>query len=162
MEIARSIRVIQIDSIAVAGAPTQYLVPFSRLGPYDRAILDRLVFVDRRLFHYVAHRRVSCLNGGFPIFATTMRPYSKRTDKWAFRAANGWRQMPTCGSRFSRGSGNVGRCDHAILRTLRPRVGSRPGGPADAMSTRCWSGSARLLGQSFARGPGGTALLSFP
>src|SRR5690242_15999004 len=30
MDIARSIRVIQIDSIAVAGAPTQYLVPFSR------------------------------------------------------------------------------------------------------------------------------------
>jgi uncharacterized protein YcaQ len=27
MEMARSIRVIQIDSIAVAGAPTQYLVP---------------------------------------------------------------------------------------------------------------------------------------
>jgi uncharacterized protein YcaQ len=87
MEIARSIRVIQIDSIAVAGAPTQYLVPFSRLGPYDRAILDRLVFVDRRLFHYLAHAASLVLTEDFPIFATTMRPYAKRTDKWAFRAA---------------------------------------------------------------------------
>ena len=87
MEIARSIRVIQIDSIAVAGAPTQYLVPFSRLGPYDRAILDRLVFVDRRLFHYLAHAASLVLTEDFQIFATTMRPYAKRTDKWAFRAA---------------------------------------------------------------------------
>jgi hypothetical protein len=87
MEIARSIRVIQIDSIAVAGAPTQYLVPFSRLGPYDRAILDRLAFVDRRLFHYLAHAASLVLTEDFPIFAATMRPYSKRTDKWAFRAA---------------------------------------------------------------------------
>ena len=87
MHIARSIRVIQIDSIAVAGAPTQYLVPFSRLGPYDRAILDRLVFVDRRLFHYLAHAASLVLTEDFPIFATTMRPYSKRTDKWALRAA---------------------------------------------------------------------------
>jgi uncharacterized protein YcaQ len=87
MDIARSIRVIQIDSIAVAGAPTQYLVPFSRLGPYDRAILDRLVFVDRRLFHYLAHAASFVLTEDFPIFAATMRPYSKRTEKWAFRAA---------------------------------------------------------------------------
>jgi uncharacterized protein len=87
MDIAHSIRVIQIDSIAVAGAPTQYLVPFSRLGPYDRAILDRLVFVDRRLFHYLAHAASLVLTEDFPIFAGTMRPYSKRTEKWAFRAA---------------------------------------------------------------------------
>jgi len=87
MEIARSIRVIQIDSISVAGAPTQYLVPFSRLGPYDRAILDRLVLVDRRLFYYLAHAASLVLTEDFPIFAATMRPYSKRTDKWAFWAA---------------------------------------------------------------------------
>ena len=87
MEIARSIRVIQIDSIAVAGAPTQYLVPFSRLGPYDRKILDRLVFVDRRLFYYIAHAASLVLTEDFPIFAGTMRPYSKRTQPWAARAA---------------------------------------------------------------------------
>src|SRR5438105_14395458 len=87
MEIARSIRVIQIDSIAVAGAPTQYLVPFSRLGPYDRAILDQLVFVDRRLFHYVAHAASLVLTEDFPVFAARIRQYSPRTDKWAIRVA---------------------------------------------------------------------------
>ena len=78
MDIARSIRVIQIDSIAVAGAPTQYLVPFSRLGPYDRAILDRLVFVDRRLFHYIAHAASLVLTEDFPIFASTLDPARSR------------------------------------------------------------------------------------
>jgi uncharacterized protein YcaQ len=87
MEIASSIRVIQIDSIAVAGASTQYLVPFSRLGPYDRAILDQLVFKDRRLFHYLAHAASLVLTEDFPIFAGRMRPYSQRTDEWGIRVA---------------------------------------------------------------------------
>lgn len=87
MEIARAIRVIQIDSIAVAGAPTQYLVPFSRIGPYDRRILDRLVFKDRRLFHYHAHAASLVLTEDFPIFAGAMRPYAKRKEQWAARVA---------------------------------------------------------------------------
>lgn len=87
MEIARSIRVIQIDSIAVAGAPTQFLVPFSRLGPYDRTILDRLVFEDRLLFHYMAHAASLVLTEDFPIFAGKMRPYAKRPEWWAPRIA---------------------------------------------------------------------------
>ena len=85
MEIARSIRAIQIDSIAAAGVPTQYLVPFSRLGPYDREILDRLVYEDRRLFHYQAHAASLVLTEDFPIFAGRMRPYTKRTDEYGAR-----------------------------------------------------------------------------
>ena len=87
MDIARSIRVIQIDSVAVAGAPTQYLVPFSRIGPYDRGILDRLVYQDRQLFHYFAHAASLVLMEDFSIFAWNMRPYAKRTDKWGIRIA---------------------------------------------------------------------------
>ena len=91
MEVARAIRVIQIDSIAVAGAPTQYLVPFSRMGPYDSRILDRLVFEDRLLFHYHAHAASLVLTEDFPIFAGTMRPYAKRTDHYGKRVAE-WMQ----------------------------------------------------------------------
>ena len=87
MDIARSIRVIQIDSVAIAGAPTQYLVPFSRIGPYDRGLLDRLVYQDRQLFHYFAHAASLVLMEDFPIFAWSMRPYAKRTDKWGIRIA---------------------------------------------------------------------------
>jgi uncharacterized protein len=85
MDIARSIRVIQIDSVAVAGAPTQYLVPFSRIGPYDSAMFDRLVYEQRQLFHYMAHAASLVLTEDFPIFAGRMIPYSKRTDKWGVR-----------------------------------------------------------------------------
>ena len=85
MDVARSIRVIQIDSIAIAGAPTQYLVPFSRIGPYDPAILDRLVYQDRKFFHYMAHAASLVLMEDFPIFAGRMIPYSERTDKWGVR-----------------------------------------------------------------------------
>ena len=87
MEIARAIRVIQIDSIAAAGAPTQYLVPFSRLGPYKRGLLDRLVFQDKVLFHYAAHAASLVLTEDFQLFGGTMRPYARRTDVYGKRVA---------------------------------------------------------------------------
>ena len=85
MDVARSIRVIQSDSIAIAGAPSQYFVPFSRIGPYDRAILDQLVFEQRQFFHYMAHAASLVLMEDFPIFSGRMVPYAKRTDKWGVR-----------------------------------------------------------------------------
>lgn len=87
MEIARAIRVIQIDSIAAAGAPTQYLVPFSRLGPYKRGLLDQLVFQDKVLFHYAAHAASLVLTEDFQLFGGTMRPYARRTDVYGKRVA---------------------------------------------------------------------------
>ena len=89
MDVARTIRVIQIDSIAIAGAPSQYFVPFSRIGPYDRDILDRLVFEERKFFYYMAHAASLVLMEDYPIFAGRMIPYSKRTDKWGIRVF-GW------------------------------------------------------------------------
>ena len=44
---------LQIDPIATV-APPQYLVLWSRLGPYDRAELDRLIFEKRKLFEWNA------------------------------------------------------------------------------------------------------------
>ena len=44
---------LQIDPISTV-APPQYLVLWSRLGPYDRAELDRLLWAERKLFEWKA------------------------------------------------------------------------------------------------------------
>ena len=44
---------LQIDPIATV-APPQYLVLWSRLGPYDRAELDRLLWEKKKLFEWKA------------------------------------------------------------------------------------------------------------
>jgi len=44
---------LQIDPIATV-APPQYLVLWSRLGPYDRAELDQLLWEERKLFEFNA------------------------------------------------------------------------------------------------------------
>jgi uncharacterized protein len=44
---------LQIDPISTV-APPQYLVLWSRLGPYDRAALDRLLWKQRKLFEWRA------------------------------------------------------------------------------------------------------------
>ena len=46
--------VLQLDFVNVL-APSHYLVPFSRLGPYDRARLDRVVYQRREFTEVWAH-----------------------------------------------------------------------------------------------------------
>lgn len=53
LETVRHLGFLQLDPIAVAARP-QHLVPFSRLGPFDTADLDRLLWEDRSLFEWDA------------------------------------------------------------------------------------------------------------
>ena len=48
LDTVRRLGFLQIDPIATV-APTQYLVLWSRLGPFDRQELDRLIWVERTL-----------------------------------------------------------------------------------------------------------------
>ncbi|MGE5644400.1 MAG: winged helix-turn-helix domain-containing protein [Acidobacteriota bacterium] len=56
-ELARTIRqlgLLQIDYVNVL-VPSQYLVPFSRLGPYDRVLLDEAIYRRREFIEQWAH-----------------------------------------------------------------------------------------------------------
>ncbi len=53
--VVRDLGLIQIDYVNVL-APAHELVPFSRLGPYDRGRLHRMVHVDRELVEQWAHQ----------------------------------------------------------------------------------------------------------
>jgi hypothetical protein len=53
LDTVRHLGRLQIDPISTV-APPQYLVLWSRLGPYDRAELDRLLWDQKRLFEWKA------------------------------------------------------------------------------------------------------------
>ena len=53
LDTVRRLGFLQLDPIATV-ATAQHLVLFSRLGPYDTAELDRLLWVDRALFEWDA------------------------------------------------------------------------------------------------------------
>jgi hypothetical protein len=53
LDTVRRLGFLQIDPISTV-APPQYLVPWSRLGPYDRDELDRLLWQERKLFEWNA------------------------------------------------------------------------------------------------------------
>jgi len=57
---------LQIDYFNVL-SPAQYLVPFSRLGPYDRSILDELTYGRREFIEHWAHEASIVPVGIFPL-----------------------------------------------------------------------------------------------
>ena len=88
MQIFRDIRCVQIDPIR-AVERTQLLVLWSRLGSYDPAQLDHLLWKERKLFEYWAHAASIVLTEDYPLhqmqmrhFAQDNRTWSKRVRRW--------------------------------------------------------------------------------
>ena len=54
LDVVRRLGFLQIDTVSTV-APPQYLVPYSRLGPYDTRELDHLLWDERSLFEWNAY-----------------------------------------------------------------------------------------------------------
>jgi uncharacterized protein YcaQ len=77
---------VQIDPISVV-APTQRLVLWSRMGAFDDAVLDRLLWEERSLFHYWAHAASIVPTSDYPIHALLMRRWAKGDTKYERRVS---------------------------------------------------------------------------
>ncbi|HYS29761.1 MAG TPA: crosslink repair DNA glycosylase YcaQ family protein [Candidatus Limnocylindria bacterium] len=89
LDLVRQIGCLQLDPINVV-ARSHLLVLWSRLGTFDRAELDRLLWKDRALFEFWAHAASVVLTEDYPLHAGMMRtwirresPRSKLFGEWA-------------------------------------------------------------------------------
>lgn len=81
LEIMQNLRCLQLDPIR-AVERTQYLVLWSRLGPYDPAHLNNLLWQDRQLFEYWAHAASIVLTEDYPLHQLRMRNFAQGEGKW--------------------------------------------------------------------------------
>ncbi|MBM4424501.1 MAG: winged helix-turn-helix domain-containing protein [Chloroflexi bacterium] len=83
LSVTRDIGCLQLDPIS-AVARSHLLVLFSRVGAYDPALLDKLLFGDRALFEYWAHCASIVLTEDYPLFSPLMRrpDWSDHTRAW--------------------------------------------------------------------------------
>lgn len=84
MDVFRHLGYIQIDPIR-AVERTQFLVLWSRLGHYDRAHLDTLLWADKTLFEYWAHAASIVPAENYPIHHLQMRHFGN-DGSWGKRA----------------------------------------------------------------------------
>lgn len=84
MDVMRDIGYVQIDPMRVV-APSHLLVLWSRLGQYDPAHLERLLWKERRLFQDWAQATSIVLTEDYPIFSTLKRSFATSDKPWAKR-----------------------------------------------------------------------------
>lgn len=86
-ETARQVRCLQLDPTS-AVARSHLLVLWSRLGPFDPKLVDRLAYRERWLFEYWAHAASLVLADDYPLHRLLMRSWlgsgtvSDRVRKW--------------------------------------------------------------------------------
>lgn len=86
--VIRQVGLLQIDSVNVL-LPAHYQVPFSRLGPYDRARLDALIYRDREFTEQWAHEASILPIEHWPLIRHHLGPHERRWGALAkFMAAN--------------------------------------------------------------------------
>ncbi|UCE44042.1 MAG: YcaQ family DNA glycosylase [Candidatus Bathyarchaeota archaeon] len=84
MEVLRDLGYVQFDPMRIV-AQSHLLVLWSRLGLYDRADLDRLLWKERRLFQDWAQTTSIVLTEDHPIFSAMKRGFATGNRRWAER-----------------------------------------------------------------------------
>jgi uncharacterized protein YcaQ len=75
--LVRQIGLIQIDSVNIL-LPAHYQVPFSRLGPYDRTLLDDLIYRKREFTEQWAHEASILPVEHWPLIRFHLGPHERR------------------------------------------------------------------------------------
>jgi hypothetical protein len=89
LEIARALRCLQLDPTS-AVARSHLLVIYSRLGPFDPAELEKLVYEERTLFEYWAHEASLVLTEDLPLHRWEMRTWPRGDSVWGKRMGQWW------------------------------------------------------------------------
>ncbi len=137
LDIARSLRCLQLDPIS-AVARSHTLVAFSRLGPYNPALIDQLLFEDKTLFEYWAHAASIVLTEDYPIHSVTMRRYVRGETGWE-KSVRAWVQA------------NQALHDAILneLRTYGPRLSRQL--EADGLHPESWVSTGWTSGRNVSR-----------
>jgi uncharacterized protein len=85
LQLVRDIGCLQLDPLTVV-ARSHQIVLFSRLGPYDPAEFDTLLFEHRTLFEYWAHCASIVTTEDYPIHSVRMRAYGGRSSTSQLKA----------------------------------------------------------------------------
>jgi uncharacterized protein YcaQ len=88
MEVTADLGSLQLDPVNVV-ARSHLLVLWSRLGGYDRADLDTVLWGERRLFEYWTHAAAIVCTADYPVHSLLMRRYP--SDRFAHsRRVRAW------------------------------------------------------------------------
>ena len=93
LELIKNMGCIQLDPIS-AVEQSHLLVLWSRLGNFNRKLLDTLRWEDKAVFEYLAHAASLVLTEEYPIYAWNMAKYSNNTqekqkvDRWLKNVPN--------------------------------------------------------------------------
>jgi hypothetical protein len=86
LSVVHDLGYLQLDPLQTV-ARSHTLVTFARVGPYDTALLDKLIYHDRALFEYWAHAASIVPTRDYPIHHLRMRTYAKTDAPWHRRIA---------------------------------------------------------------------------
>jgi uncharacterized protein YcaQ len=91
LALIRQLGCLQIDPLNVV-ARSPLLVLWSRLGDYEVADLETLMWEDRQLFEHWAHAASIVLVEDFPLFQMQMRKFGRGNGSWAQRVRK-WMEL---------------------------------------------------------------------